>query len=49
MRKDTVDRDNAWAKSRGLVPESFTQILSELASVAMAVAISLTAKNQTHS
>jgi hypothetical protein len=35
MRKDTVDGDNAWAKSRGPVPEPFTQILSELASVAI--------------
>jgi hypothetical protein len=35
MRKDTVDESNAWAKSRGLVPEPFSQILSELASFAV--------------
>jgi hypothetical protein len=35
MRKDTVDSNNPWAKSRGLVPDPFTQVLSELATMAL--------------
>jgi hypothetical protein len=35
MRKDTVDANNEWARTRGLVPEPFTQVLSDLACVAL--------------
>jgi hypothetical protein len=35
MRKDTVDANNEWARSRALVPEPFTQVLSDLACVAL--------------
>ncbi len=35
MRKDTVDNKNEWANNRDLVPDPFTQVLSELASMAL--------------
>lgn len=34
MREDTVSSRNEWMNRRGLVPNPFTQVLSELAAVA---------------